>query len=79
MKCVKCKRGYLVAEYSPSEETTHYYCNYCFKYADESEETPGLEMALIQEAVDASSEWEEISEEELERLLDDIFKDFLKN
>jgi hypothetical protein len=32
--CTKCKRGYLVAEFSRSENVTNYYCNNCFKYAD---------------------------------------------
>jgi len=74
MKCHKCKQGYLVAEYSPSTEKTYYYCNNCYKYSDELE-NDGREVECIQEAMSFSSAWADITEEEIEQLLDTLFRD----
>jgi len=75
MKCFKCDRGYLVAEYSSSERKTNYYCNYCFKYSELSKEGAGPELAMIQDAVEESLGWEDMTDEELTKILDDLFKD----
>lgn len=77
MKCIKCKQGYLVAEYSSREEKTNHYCNHCFKYVVEKE--TGRETARIQESVEASLDWEDITDEEITKILDNVFKDLMKN
>jgi len=72
MKCNKCKQGHLVAEYSLSEEKTNHYCNHCFKYVVE-------EVAPIQDSVEDSLNWGDITDEEIAKILDDVFKDFTRN
>lgn len=65
-QCLKCKRGYLIAEYSHSEKKTNYFCNTCFKYLDQEE-------SLIQKTIDKSKVFGILTDEEFDEILDAIF------
>lgn len=67
--CLHCQRGYLVAEYSKSEDKTNFYCNNCFKYLEP-------EIDLVRGAAKSSGSWGDLSDEDIDKLLDDIFNSY---
>lgn len=70
-QCPKCKKGFMVSEYSSNEKRTNYYCNHCFKYATESELTT---LNLLRRPDSSLPSWDDLTEEEIDRFLGDIFK-----
>ena len=69
--CKKCKKGYMVAEYSPFKMRDYYYCNNCYKY---KEEFP----SSAKESIDGwagfnpnNPDWEE----EVAKFVEELFKD----
>ena len=72
-QCFRCKRGYLVPEYSKSEGQDNHYCNHCFKYATEGELGA---VRAVRDSCGVPTEWEDLTTDEINDFLDRIFRQF---
>lgn len=65
-KCTFCNKGFFVEEYHLNINKTDYYCNHCFKYEKREEEKSPLAFGPVAD----------LTEEELDAYLDEIFNDY---
>jgi hypothetical protein len=75
-KCLICRKGYLVAEYSKSEAQDNYYCNNCFKYKVIKSKDKYHSQHKPIHFNQNEDDWELFGDKEVAEFLDRVFKDF---